>query len=405
MIKKNAAVFILALLAVTVGCGIMGLNIMRGAYLSEIHTVQNIAGRVISAYPETETVFAEAVNDSYMQDIEAGAEILSHYGYDDEKMERNPSYVRCKKFLYVTLVSFFAASVLWLIIFLYVVGLRNKKQEEEVLSILDACLSENFGFINDSERLNKFKNPLFADTLVKIGMSLKLKTAQLNEERDNTKTLVTDISHQLKTSVSALRACFTIYTEAEKEDDREEFLARCKMQMDKLDMLTVALIQISRLETHMITLAIEEVPLAEVLLGAVNTVYHKAKKKQISIVTADFENLSLKIDRKWTIEAIVNILDNAIKYSPEGTEIGISVQKLCDYVRVEIEDNGIGIPKNERTQIFKRFYRGNNELVKSSEGSGVGLYLTRKILGDEGGTVFVRPAKGQGSVFCVNLLT
>lgn len=378
---------------------------MQGAYLNEIHTVQNIAGRVIGAYPETENAFLEALGDTDRQDMEAGADILSHYGYDEEeKLMENISYKRFVHFLLLALMAFFIIAVIWIAIFLYAAKRRRKKQEEEVLSILDGCLSGDYAFINDLDRLRRLNNPLFADTLMKLGRKLDLKTRQLEEEQDNTKTLVTDISHQLKTPLSALKTCFALYTE-EEAADREEFFARCRMQIDKFEMLAVSLIQISRLETQMITLAIEEASLVEIIAGAVNAVYHKAQKKGISIETADFENLNLKLDKKWTIEAVANVLDNSIKYSPEGSKITISAQKLYQYVRVEIEDNGIGIPKAEWSRIFKRFYRGNNDVVKREEGIGVGLYLTRKILEDEGGTIFVRPAREQrGSVFCINLM-
>ncbi|MDE6663553.1 MAG: HAMP domain-containing histidine kinase [Lachnospiraceae bacterium] len=402
--KHKALGFTLVFLMITVFCGVWGISVIRAAYVNEIRTVQNIAGRVITAYPETERVFAQALADMDRSSADSGADILSHYGYDEEeRIEENISYIRVVKNLTLVLAFFLTATLTSIFIILYNADKYRKKQEEEVISVLDECLCGDYAYINDLDRMRRFKNPLFADTLVKIGRSLKLKSERLNEERDNTKTLVTDISHQLKTPISALKACFTLYTEAETPTDKEEFHVRCKLQMNKIETLIAALIQISRLETRMITLSIEKVFLTEILAGAINTVYHKAQKKQISIETADFENLSLNLDKKWTIEAIANVLDNAIKYSPEGSQIMLSVQKLYNYVRVFVEDNGIGIPKSEQAKIFKRFYRGNNETVRYEDGSGVGLYLTRKILEDEGGTIFVRPAGECGSEFCINL--
>lgn len=403
--KEKAAVFLFAVLVITLLGGIIGINIMRGAYLNEIHTVQNLAGKVLSVYPEAEYAFLEGLGDEERQDMDAGAAILSHYGYDEEeKIMENVSYKRFVNAFILALAAFSSLYFCCIFAFLDYADRRRKRHEEEVLSILDCCLSGDYAFISDSDRLKRLNNPFFADTLVKLGRNLKLKTEQIREEQDNMKTLVTDISHQLKTPISALKACFSLYTDAEEAADREEFFARCRMQMDKLEMLTVALLQLSRLETHMIELDIEEVSLIDILTESVNMLYHKAKEKQISIETADFDNLSLKLDKKWTIEAVANVLDNAIKYSPEGAEIKVSAQKLYNYVRVEVEDNGIGIPRDEWNRIFKRFYRGNNDAVKRSEGTGVGLYLTRKILEDEGGTIFVRQARGrQGSVFCINL--
>ena len=92
-----------------------------------------------------------------------------------------------------------------------------------------------------------------------------------------------------------------------------------------------------------------------------------------------------------------------IKYSPEGSVITIRAEKLFSFVRVEIEDRGIGIPKEERNRIFSRFYRGSSDAVKEQDGSGVGLYLTRRILEDQGGTVSVRSESGEGSTFIIQL--
>lgn len=81
--------------------------------------------------------------------------------------------------------------------------------------------------------------------------------------------------------------------------------------------------------------------------------------------------------------------------------IQIRIQKLYSFIRVEIEDQGIGIPKKEYNRIFKRFYRGRNEVVQKSEESGVGLYLSRKILEEQGGTLSVKAARNRGSIFVV----
>ena len=230
----------------------------------------------------------------------------------------------------------------------------------------------------------------------------------LAKERDNTKTLVTDISHQLKTPISALKSCFSMCMEAETEAERNDFLERCALQMNRLESLVTALVNISRLETSLITLYPEETLLSDILMNAVNTIYEKALQKNITIELDDSNgedaaSLSLLLDKKWTTEAIANILDNAVKYSPAGSTIALHLRQFYSYVRIEIEDEGIGIPKTEYNQIFKRFYRGSDPAVKQSEGSGVGLYLSRRIIEEQNGTLMVKSAVKQGSIFVVQL--
>ena len=270
------------------------------------------------------------------------------------------------------------------------------------MAVLEDCISENFRFADDDE-LRDAVDVQFAESLQRLEQKLRLKTAKFNEEHDNTKTLVTDISHQLKTPISAMKVCFDMYLEAETKEERDEFLNRSRIQMDKLENLTAALINISRLENNMITLTPEDVSLTDVLIGAINTEYHKAVAGDVEIETEDFEDVELRLDRKWTVEAFANIIDNAIKYSPPHSVVTIRVNKLFSFVRIEIEDRGIGIPKDERNRIFARFFRGSADAVKEQEGSGVGLYLTRKILEDQGGTVSVKSKLGEGSTFVIQL--
>ncbi|MCM1146103.1 MAG: HAMP domain-containing histidine kinase [Clostridium sp.] len=385
---------------------VLGLFVIQDAYDNEIHTVQNLAGSVITQYPETENAFLSALGDMERQNMDVGADILRHYGYDEQnQIKESPYYRQAVIVLFGVLAVFYLVSVCGIYLYFKKAQRERKKQEEQILSILESCLSGEYHFTEEEADLSGLQNPLFADALKKIGRSLKLKSERLEEEHDNTKTLVTDISHQLKTPISALKVCFAMCVETEDEEEKEEFGDRCRMQIEKLETLTAALTNISRLETHMIELCPKREAVADILTDAVNTVYTKALEKQITIesIMEEDSEIWVNADRKWTAEAISNILDNAVKYSSAGSGIQIRIQTLYSFIRIEIEDNGIGIPTEEHNQIFKRFYRGSSDIVKKTEGAGVGLYLSRKILEDEGGAVFVRAAKERGSVFVIQI--
>ena len=402
MKKKWMAVIAVAAVAVVIALGVCGGMAIYQAEQQEIKRVQNLAGAVVTAYPETEAVFISAVMDQDFSAQASGGQVMSRYGYD-ENMMISGNYHKAL-YLYAAAMGLL---VLALLAFECLVFFHAKKrreaQEAVILSMLDDCLSENFGFAGDESRLRQLDNPYFADSLVKLAHSLKLKTDRLSEERDNTKSMVTDISHQLKTPISAMRACFDMYLEADNGDEKNEFLNRSMIQMDKLAQLAAALVNISRLESKMIELSRSDIFLADILTGAVNTEYHKAAAKRIELAVGEFDDRTLYLDKKWTTEAIANIIDNGIKYSPAGSYIEIRVNKLFSFVRIEIEDQGIGIPKAERNKIFTRFFRGASEAVQAEEGSGVGLYLSRKIIEDQGGTVSVRSGKGGGSIFIVQI--
>ena len=256
-----------------------------------------------------------------------------------------------------------------------------------------------------------FSDPVLNDALharmVSLQKQIQADRLQMQQEKEHTKALVTDISHQLKTPVAALKTSIELLSCEDMADtERQEFFAACTHQLDCLENLTASLVGVSRLEKGMIQSHPEPSPIKETILSAVSRLYEKAADKQISIeMTEDTcsETVPVLHDKKWTAEVLVNLLDNAVKYSGRHSKIVIRADELTSYIRISIEDNGIGIPKDEWHKIFKRFYRGRD--VRDLEGSGVGLYLARKIVEKQNGTIFVSSKTGRqhGSVFSLQL--
>lgn len=157
----------------------------------------------------------------------------------------------------------------------------------------------------------------------------------------------------------------------------------------------------SRLETGTTKIRKSEIPLMETLAAAIEAVIPNADSKNIEIHVDCDENLYVSHDKKWTVEALFNILDNAIKYSGEGGSVRISVKKEEIFTKISITDTGKGIPLERQGMIFTRFYREPE--VHDSEGVGIGLYLARKIVSMQGGYIEVESEVGTGSTFHINL--
>lgn len=389
--------------------GFLGVSLLNAQYTRELQNLSNIAGTVLAEYPDAEKAILSATQDTSGSHFDEGFAILEKYGYRDNLMMNNNPYYRLllRKFLSFLILVFLIYFVLITLCF-FNLSKKQQAQEAQLHALFDRYLSEDYSRLTDQADFLPIFNDSFTDTLIKLGNKLMMKTQELAQERDRTKTLVTDISHQLKTPVSALKSCFSMYLEAVTEAERNDFLERCGLQMNRLESLVTALVNVSRLETSLITLQPEETLLSDILMNAVNTIYEKALQKNITIEVdnsdvEDVASLSLLLDKKWTGEAIANILDNAVKYSPAGSMVTLRFHKLYSYIRIEIEDEGVGIPKAEYNQIFKRFYRGSHPIVKQSEGSGVGLYLSRRIIEEQNGTIMVKPAAKQGSIFVVQL--
>ena len=227
---------------------------------------------------------------------------------------------------------------------------------------------------------------------------------QLRREEQDTKALVTDISHQLKTPLASLKMSYELADSTDlSAEERREFAQKEREEVAKLESLLAVFTQLTRLETGMIRLQTENASLKETLTRAVGSIYMKAYDKQIDISVEEFQDIRIPHDPRWTGEIFVNILDNAVKYSPSGTAVSVRVTELASYVMVEIRDQGIGIPPSQVQDIFKRFYRGDAPEVQAADGSGVGLYLARKIIEQQGGTICVKPEREKGSNFILTL--
>ena len=227
---------------------------------------------------------------------------------------------------------------------------------------------------------------------------------RLVEEENSTKALITDISHQLKTPLASLRMSHEL-TEAENltESERREFAEKETQEIEKLEMLLEELVNLSRLENHMIQIKPEPLGIKQTITEAVNQIFMKAHVKNIEIQVKLENDVMIRHDRKWTVEALANVLDNAVKYSEPQTCIGIRVSPLPSNLLIEIEDEGIGISEEDLHRIFKRFYRGKLASGYAREGAGVGLYLARSILEQQGGSIIAKRKMERGTIFKITL--
>ena len=225
-----------------------------------------------------------------------------------------------------------------------------------------------------------------------------------SEERQELQMLVSDVSHQVKTPVSNLKMVTdTLLSRSVAEEEQREFLKGIRNQTDKLEFLFQALVKTSRLETGAIRLEKKDAPLIDTLAMACSGIVYAAEKKNISVTVDCPEDLCLSHDSKWTAEAVFNLLDNAVKYTPAGGAIRISVEQWEMYVKLNVSDTGKGISESNQAAIFRRFYR--EEEVHEQQGVGIGLYLTREIVTRQGGYVKVTSEPGQGSEFSIMLPT
>lgn len=225
---------------------------------------------------------------------------------------------------------------------------------------------------------------------------------KVEEERQELQMLISDISHQVKTPVSNLKMVTdTLLEKPVTIQEQRDFLQGIRSQTDKLEFLFRSLVKTSRLETGAIQLEKKDSPLLDTLALACSGIVYSAETKNIAVTVQCPEDLHLCHDSKWTAEALFNLLDNAVKYTPKGGKICVSVEQWEMYVKLDVTDTGKGISESNQAAIFRRFYR--EEEVHEEPGVGIGLYLAREIITQQGGYIKVTSEIGNGSTFSVFL--
>lgn len=295
---------------------------------------------------------------------------------------------------------FSALFILSFLLFLLFIRKKLLRFSETLCGLLDGMMSGDLLSPSGMEEEHLFYK--IHHRLVRLYEMTEEHRRCILKERTDLQELISDISHQVKTPIANLKMInATLLEQSVTEERRICFLTAAEGQLDKLDFLMQAMIMTSRLETGVITLAPKDQAVYETLAAALGGILLQAEQKDISVEVDCEEHLRASHDRKWTVEALFNILDNAVKYTPGGGRIHVSVENWDLYLRLDISDTGRGIPESHQAAIFKRFYR--EEEVHDTDGIGIGLYLARKIISLQGGYIKVSSEPGQGSVFSVFL--
>ena len=227
-----------------------------------------------------------------------------------------------------------------------------------------------------------------------LGSSV-LSNQNLETERHRLETFISDISHQTKTPMTIIKMYSELLREEASRGDKaslakiQSYAEEICRQNARLEFLIDSLTKLSRLENGTLSIVPTEGEIDKLIKTSISSVASKAEQKKISISYEADSSLKASFDMKWTIEALINVLDNAVKYSPEGGNIGITVEQFEVYQAIHVTDDGPGISEEDATRIFGRFYRGSS--VQQEEGVGIGLYLTREIIAKEDGYIKVVP--------------
>ena len=246
-----------------------------------------------------------------------------------------------------------------------------------------------------------------ASELVEMAKALNYMSHELENFEQNRKKFVSDVSHELKTPLATIKLiCDSVVTTDVPEPEMvKDFLSDLSDEVDRLTRLVERLLTLTKMDANQKTLSLTPVDFTVMLGAIVRKLEPNARAKNITF-SADLgdvvlEPVMLDYDKIW--EALYNITDNAIKYTPEGGYVKIGMGIKNQMIMVTVEDNGAGIPDSEKEHIFERFYRLDDSRARDTGGTGLGLAIAKEAVQLHGGEIFVRDAKDGGSIFCVNI--
>lgn len=272
---------------------------------------------------------------------------------------------------------------------------------KRTLQRLDEMLSSAIDGTFEEKRYDETELSRLENRWKQYFASSKQSLEKTRAERENIKSLVSDISHQTKTPLSNILLYAELLEEKAKDNEEKALAEQIYVQAEKLEFLIQSLVKMSRLESGILEVVPDRQDLIPLVEDSVNLYQAKAAEKNITLAFQAGEGISASYDRKWTLEALNNVVDNAVKYSPEGSLVEIRIRRFEFYACIEVADEGPGIPEEERAGIFGRFCRGKQ--VQQEEGVGLGLYLTREILERENGYIKVSARQEGGSCFSLYL--
>lgn len=232
---------------------------------------------------------------------------------------------------------------------------------------------------------------------------------KIEEQKHSIQSLISDLAHQTATPVSNIK----IYTELINEQqeawkkqygildtDMAEKIAVIQMQAQKLEFLIEALTRLSCLEIGALSLYPQKACVSDLLMSIKRQFAKKAEQKSIVLMVEPSDEMAV-FDPKWTEEALANIVDNAVKYTPEKGKVVVRAVRYQMFLCIEVLDTGIGFQETEAARLFARFYRAPE--VSRQPGLGIGLFLAREIMQKQKGYIKAASAPGKGAKFSIFL--
>ena len=361
-------------------------------------TVSNLIDEIMKKYPETDE--QELIRIINSENPEQKDEVLSKYGYTN-----NISYIKELENSMNTSIRINIAIIILLGVIAIIVALiYTNKRDKSLRSInkyLDKVNNGNYELKiedNGEDEISRLRNELYKTTIL-----LRESAENSEKEKTNLSNSLADISHQLKTPLTSIRIMLDNIEENPNMDEktRNEFIEEISRQIDWISSLVISLLKLAKFDAGAIVMQDTQINVKKLIDNVINNLAITIDIKNIKIEEKIDEDVILRADYNWQLEALTNIIKNCIEHSKEDSKIKIEVENNSIFVKIKITDEGEGIAKEDLSHIFERFYKSK----QASENSiGIGLSLAKTIIEKENGYIKVDSELGKGTTFEIKYL-
>ena len=275
-----------------------------------------------------------------------------------------------------------------------------------IYSAVDRITKRDLSFISESKKSS-------INTLRTVNREIRSYVADKQREIEELKRMevfrrefIADVSHELKTPIFSAQGFVHTLLDGAIEDKkvRKKFLKKAAKSLDGLDILVQDLLTISQMETGDIKMHFENFDLVAMLTEVMDQIEGKADKREIELILdGEYDPIYVNADYQRIYQVLINLIVNGIKYSTPGGEVRVSFEKEEEEVLIQIADTGLGIPQEDISRIFERFYRVEKSRSKEKGGTGLGLSIVKHIIEGHKSSIEVESEEGVGSTFSFRL--
>jgi signal transduction histidine kinase len=376
------------------------INTMNSA---QIRQNTALVGSLVKKYPESGEDIVRTIISGDEKDYAYGREILNKYSYNESQAAyKNNSMSESYKNLLnnaIIIISIFSAAVIFILMYSYS---KIFKRIRRVASESEGLMEGSFGAMEGENEDGDFGVLVYQFNTMAQRMTETLEALQ--KEKLFLKSIITDISHQLKTPLASLIMFNEILLDYDKlpKEETVRFMKESKNQLERMEWLVKNLLKMAKLEGGMVTFEKKEFLIEKTVLQGIEGLKTMAKAKGINVTLEGPSDIVVSHDINWTAEAISNIFKNSIEHVKPGGNVKMSWEENNVFVEIRIEDDGDGISKSELPLIFDRFHKGPNS--NSPTNIGIGLFIAKNAIEGQDGNIYAYSGEKQGSRFVIRIM-